>query len=116
MFGLTQNKRRLTSTLLLVLFVGYFAGITFFPHKHIINNQVVVHSHPFSGSESHTHTTSAINLLVQLSGFATKLLAAGISLVLYLITLSTVSKTYTNTYTQSNYQLAYFLRPPPVVA
>lgn len=114
MFGLTQNKRRLASTLLLVLFVGYFAGITFFPHKHIINNQVIVHSHPFSGSESHSHTTNVINLLVQLSVFATKLLVIGVSLVAFFVLFNIVSKTYTNTYIRNNCLLTNFLRPPPV--
>jgi hypothetical protein len=60
--------------LLLFLFLGYYSGITLFFHGHLVNGQIIVHSHPFStrGEKSpnfplHTHNTAAYFLIQQLS-------------------------------------------------
>lgn len=47
--------------MLLLLFSVYFAGVTAFPHTHEIGSRQIVHSHPFSGSHTHSdHSISAI--------------------------------------------------------
>lgn len=47
---------------LLILFVGYYCGITLFYHAHTLKGEVIVHSHPFkhdssnkSPFENHNH-------------------------------------------------------------
>lgn len=49
--------------LLLVLFVSYYSSITLFYHTHLVNGEVIVHSHPFSKKnqkpfQSHSHSSS----------------------------------------------------------
>ncbi|MCC8087718.1 MAG: hypothetical protein LIO79_00360 [Rikenellaceae bacterium] len=62
--------KNILSSLLLILFIGYFSGITMFPHTHVINGVTITHSHPYTGSPDnpdHTHTSvelNAINLIL----------------------------------------------------
>jgi hypothetical protein len=60
--------------LLLLLFLGYYSGITLFYHGHLVNGQIIVHSHPFCSKGEkkanfplHTHNTAAYFLIQQLS-------------------------------------------------
>lgn len=100
---------------LLILFVSYAAGISFFPHKHIIDGKVVVHSHPFSATEHHTHSTGTIQLIQLLSAFVTN--AVG-SLATVMVLLSCVYKlseeVFSSVITLPVFQKLY-LRPPPAV-
>lgn len=48
--------------LLLALYIGYFAGTSFFVHKHQLLGRVVVHSHPFS-TPRHGHSANCFQLL-----------------------------------------------------
>ena len=62
--------------LLLLLFLGYYGGITLFPHAHVINGITVIHSHPYKsdkGSNSSTlpHTEKQLLLIQLLSEFIT---------------------------------------------
>jgi uncharacterized protein YegP (UPF0339 family) len=50
--------------LLLFLFIGYNSSITLFYHAHLLNGQIVFHSHPYKHNkesknpfESHKHTS-----------------------------------------------------------
>lgn len=50
--------------LLLILFIGYYSGITLFYHTHLVNGEIIVHSHPFSKTkqspfQSHAHSSAA---------------------------------------------------------
>ena len=69
--------RRFLSTFLLVLFSLYYVNITFFPHSHVIGNMVITHSHFYSGritatsQPNHTHSTSALVTIQELSLFLT---------------------------------------------
>lgn len=63
------NYKHIRSTkfafLLLLIFVEYVAGITLFMHSHIVNGDVIYHSHYYSGSaEAPNHTHSAQQLKV----------------------------------------------------
>lgn len=57
--------------LFLVLFLGYFADISFFTHVHIVHGVTIVHSHYSYGDHSqkntdktgHTHSESALTLI-----------------------------------------------------
>ena len=65
----------------LALFLSYFAGITFFTHQHIVDGEVVVHSHfikhPFAASSEqipdHEHNVQTIHLIASISSWITKL-------------------------------------------
>ncbi len=62
--------------LLLMLFLGYYVSVTFFPHAHIIDGITIVHSHlynPFSkqNSADQQHSKSEILLGSQLAHFLT---------------------------------------------
>lgn len=67
-----MNNKLHTSKLLrwglLVLFSTYFLSISIFTHTHIVDNVLVVHSHPYKSS-SHQHTTNALMLIDQISHF-----------------------------------------------
>lgn len=57
-----RKTAKITSLLLLVLYLGYFASSNFFVHSHLFRNHLIVHSHPFS-SKSHTHTGSEFEVI-----------------------------------------------------
>ena len=59
---------------LLILFVSYYSGVTLFYHAHMINGQVIVHSHPYRPSgngqnsqQTHNHSKAAYVLIHQLN-------------------------------------------------
>jgi hypothetical protein len=59
---------------LLVLFLGYYGGITLFPHSHIVNGITIVHSHPYkqgkgSNSSNLPHTGKEFQIIQVLSEF-----------------------------------------------
>lgn len=61
--------RKLFSCLALLLFLWYLGGTSLFQHSHIIDGQIVVHSHPYSGTANHpghTHTTMQLLAIAQL--------------------------------------------------
>jgi len=109
-----QNIQQILGVLLLTLFVGYFIGITFFPHKHIVSGKLIVHSHPFSSTENHSHSANVLLILQHLSQFKTKTLAAGI----FILALSKICRMLLAfnevTYPNSTLWHFSFLRPPPV--
>lgn len=78
-----DSVRKITRVLsgwLLVLFVGYMAGITLFPHTHLINGKNVTHSHPYSQAPdtgNHTHTAAEFTLLAHLSAVVMLAAVAG---------------------------------------
>ncbi len=108
-----QNIKRISGVLLLTLFVGYFVGITFFPHKHIVDGQLIVHSHPFSSTEHHSHSANVLNLLQQLAQFVAKTLSAGIIIVALLKLYQVISGIYYRFDLISTQSQFIFLRPPP---
>lgn len=64
------KEKILLSFFLLTLFVSYQVSITVFTHVHYVNGVMVVHSHP-SKDKHHTHTSSQIVVISQLSHFHT---------------------------------------------
>lgn len=61
-----QKTKHWLVSLLLILFTGYYGGITLFPHVHELDGQRIVHSHPYSGTPSHSghhHSAQQIQLL-----------------------------------------------------
>jgi hypothetical protein len=85
-FNFSINK--LMRYCLLVLFLGYYGGITLFHHQHIIEGVSIVHSHPFkscSGSSpvEHRHSKSGFALLQFISDFIAviSLIFFGVSII-----------------------------------
>jgi len=70
-------KESITSILkfsLLILFIGYYCNMTLFYHAHIINGEVIIHSHFYKSDsdnktpfKNHSHPLSAFNLIFQLN-------------------------------------------------
>ena len=56
-----------------VLFMNYYANIILFPHSHIINGTIIVHSHSHTDSHHDTksggHTQCEIVLIAQIAHF-----------------------------------------------
>jgi len=108
-----QNIRRTLSLLLLGLFLGYFVGLNFFQHTHVINGQLIVHSHPFSSTEQHSHSVNLIHVLQQLSHFDSKI----VSLVLLIVVLPNLFYAFNchanNVVLCAQNNSFNFLRPPP---
>lgn len=60
----------------LILFLGYYGGITLFNHSHILNGVTIVHSHPFNSGTAenpinHQHSANGYVLILLLSHFLT---------------------------------------------
>lgn len=64
---------KIIASLMLVLFIFYYANNNLFLHSHVINGIIVVHSH-FHNDKHHSHksgdhTTNDVNLIEHLSNF-----------------------------------------------
>ena len=69
-------RKGVIKQLLLILFLGYYVSVTFFPHVHIENGVAVVHSHPYNpfSKENPTkqqHSKSEYTLIAHLDHFLT---------------------------------------------
>ena len=65
-----DNIKRIISACLLALFVSYVANTTLFIHTHIVDGQLVTHSHPYRGAPDnpgHGHSSAQFQTIVQLS-------------------------------------------------
>ncbi len=65
-----QYITRLFKLLLLVLFIGYYSGISLFGHIHIVGGHVIVHSHFYkttadssNSATNHSHQESDFELI-----------------------------------------------------
>lgn len=74
----TRLTRNITSALLLAIFLFAYASSNFFWHKHRVNDTIIVHSHPFSGSPDsprHIHSSFQTDLIAHFTLWL--MLAAG---------------------------------------
>lgn len=55
--------------LLLALFVSYWAGAKLFTHTHVVDGNLISHSHPYlpSNAHSHSHCATAFQLVDNLT-------------------------------------------------
>ena len=105
------------SVLLLVLFIEYVASVTMFTHSHIIDGDVVFHSHLYADSAeapSHSHSSQQVKVIAQLSLYvavaATVSFAVGNPIYRFLRTV--IDSCYE---TLQRCDLHFSLRAPPVV-
>jgi hypothetical protein len=65
--------KKIASLFFVVLFVSYYASVSFFSHSHVIDGATVVHSHFHKDSHHNTksgnHTAQSITLIAQVSHF-----------------------------------------------
>ncbi len=66
----TERSKYYVSLCLLVLYVVFQAGISVFPHEHILNGEKLVHSHPYSNA-NHSHTADQAVTIARLSSVQT---------------------------------------------
>jgi len=69
--ALRHRAKQVTASLMLLLFVGYYADVNCFSHAHIINGVTIVHSHLHNAHHHDTnaggHTSAEITLIANLS-------------------------------------------------
>lgn len=66
--------KKITGYFLFMLFCGYFASITFFPHYHVVDGVTIVHSHPYKSQSgdipvNHNHSKDVFVLIQFISHF-----------------------------------------------
>jgi hypothetical protein len=71
--------RKILGYVILILFTGYFGGLTLFPHNHIVESITVVHSHPFKSHSgnlpfNHNHPVKGFVLIQFISVFISTIL------------------------------------------
>lgn len=69
---LKQSILKFIKLSLLLLFLGYYSGITLFYHIHIVNGQAIVHSHFYKSDsknpeKKHSHPISAYDVIHELN-------------------------------------------------
>lgn len=81
--SLKQSITKFFKISLLFLFIGFYSGITLFYHVHIVNGQVIVHSHFYKSDASdktpvkkHTHPLSAYDVIHDLNKMSSEELLA----------------------------------------
>jgi len=116
---LKQGISKSLTLLLLVLFLGYYGGITLFPHTHIVNGITIVHSHPFNSGNGNNssnlpHSGKELQLIHHLSEFFSTV--AGIffiaQIIRYLLTDDLVHSTNEG-YAEPGGNRTNSLRAPP---
>lgn len=68
----TGYVRNLGALLLLLLFTEYLGSTSLFVHSHRIDGELIVHSHPYSGTKdnpNHSHSTQQCKAISLLSFF-----------------------------------------------
>jgi len=71
---LKQIYNKLPGYFLLIIFCGYFASFTFFPHNHIVDGITIIHSHPYKSHSgnvpvNHNHSKNGFLLIQFISNF-----------------------------------------------
>jgi hypothetical protein len=115
MNNMIRNKKWLAAGFLLALLCSYMICITYFAHAHVINGQLVTHSHPYKGAPDnpgHSHTTAQFISIALLSYFVTLGVAfAGLACMLFgKLFIRKVFRTY---FGQPLQLRPYALRAPP---
>ena len=64
-----EGIKKHIGTLLLLLFVSYYGGITLFRHAHQSGENTIVHSHPYSKNCEHSHSAAEFQFIQQISAF-----------------------------------------------
>jgi len=110
------NRQQITGGILTVLFVFYFAGVSFFPHSHIDEyNRLIVHSHPFSSESHHQHSSVNFFAIEKLQHFTVCLLLFAASIVAVYKLNFVLFSLYNRGSHLSSFTPFCFSRPPPTI-
>ena len=63
-----EFKYRVIRGLMPILFMWYLVSVSFFAHSHIVNGEIINHSHPFS--KEHQHSQNQIDTISLLEFFS----------------------------------------------
>ena len=109
-----QRFKYLIRYFLLILFLGYTAGITLFTHLHVVNGISIVHSHPFKKDIQHTHTALEFELIQMLNHYVSTNPPAAVVVFVFIVlfTFILVTKPISRTYQTPYYGLAGLRAPP----
>jgi hypothetical protein len=103
----------------LILFLGFFASVTFFNHTHTIEGYTIVHSHPFkkspSGLPMHNHDANGFLLIHFLAVFTAVVIAALFMAKLFLLLLNRSGISHSADLFFQYYLNPNYLRGPPQV-
>jgi hypothetical protein len=112
-----HNKKYLLASFLLVVFCSYMVSITCFTHTHVINGQLVTHSHPYKGTPSnpeHSHTTTQLISIALLSYFVT--LSATFVRFLHILSGKIIIRKIFQPFFDKQLQIRFYaLRAPPYI-
>jgi hypothetical protein len=110
-----HNKKCFLADLLLVVFCSYMISISCFTHSHIVNGQLLTHSHPYKGTSAnpeHSHTTAQFVSIALLSHFVT--LSATFVGLLHILSVKIIIRKISRTFFDKQLQIRpYALRAPP---
>ena len=111
-----HSTKRLIASFLLILFMGYVSSVSLFQHGHIVNGQLIAHSHPYSDTSEtgqHTHTSCEFITIAALSVLQILAVSLGFLLILFAVQLlKKVNLEDSTTLIRTPFTL--FLRGPPV--
>jgi hypothetical protein len=100
---------------LLLVFVAYYANVTFFTHSHVVNGTTIVHSHFHNTSHTETgnHSTSELTLIAALSLFQTTAAAVGYVAIVLMVLLAAIVPHVRPQKIYCRYSALLPLRAPP---
>jgi hypothetical protein len=116
---LKKYTNKIKGSLLLALFLFFFASTIFFNHTHIIDGVTIVHSHPYrhtgNGLPHHNHSTNGfilINFLASFTAIAPIILASVLLLFHYIPVLSEGNDI---SFKNKSFQYSQLFRGPPLI-
>ena len=98
----------------LILFVSYYGSIILFYHAHTVNEQIIVHSHPFNNPE-HSHSAAQYDLIKMLSAFSGLAALTGLLLAIQFFGKKQTPKVQPDSHTRMIYPQVWFRRGPPSI-
>ena len=110
---------KISGIFLLSLFLAFFVSISFFHHTHIVDGNIIVHSHPYkkdsNGNPDHSHSSASFVLIHHINNI---LLAASLSflpaLIIYRVVFEQKSHFYYS-FTRLELILNNKQRGPPLI-
>lgn len=99
-----------------LLFITFINGKFFFTHSHLIDDSIVVHSHPFNKSENtaHNHTTKELIAIdLHIHGYSTTAIVPYIDINSPLQYLDHHNYSYEDTINSTQKVNSNLLRAPP---
>lgn len=104
------------AAMLLTIFLAYLATSTLFPHAHLLNGEVLTHSHPYEGTPDnpgHSHSQAELQLIDSLTKYVAVAVGATLEINPILILCGIVAVAAADVVSRSAEYCS--LRAPPVM-